>query len=73
MDIAGKAAVITGGASGIGKTTALALAAKGASLMLIDLNPQLGDETVKQIEAVARAPSHQGRRPRRGPDEAGVR
>lgn len=51
MDIAGKAALITGGASGIGKTTALALAARGASLMLIDLNQQLGDETVKQIEA----------------------
>ena len=50
MEITGKAALITGGASGIGKTTARMLAAKGASLMLVDLNSQLGDEAVKQIE-----------------------
>jgi NAD(P)-dependent dehydrogenase (short-subunit alcohol dehydrogenase family) len=51
MDVAGKAALITGGASGIGKTTAMMLAAMGANLMLVDVNQQLGDETVKQIES----------------------
>jgi NAD(P)-dependent dehydrogenase (short-subunit alcohol dehydrogenase family) len=50
MEINGKTALITGGASGIGKTTAEMLSAKGASLMLVDLNKQLGDETVKLIE-----------------------
>ena len=50
MELTGKAALITGGASGIGKTTARMLAAKGAGLMLIDVNQQLGDETVKLIE-----------------------
>ncbi|HEY2107375.1 MAG TPA: SDR family NAD(P)-dependent oxidoreductase, partial [Candidatus Binataceae bacterium] len=49
MEISGKTALITGGASGIGKTTARMLAAKGANLMLIDVNQQLGDETVKSI------------------------
>jgi NAD(P)-dependent dehydrogenase (short-subunit alcohol dehydrogenase family) len=51
MEITGKAALITGGASGIGKTTARMLAAKGAGLMLVDVNQRLGDETVKLIEA----------------------
>jgi NAD(P)-dependent dehydrogenase (short-subunit alcohol dehydrogenase family) len=50
MDINGKAALITGGASGIGKTTAGMLAAKGACVMLLDLDQQLGDETVRWIE-----------------------
>ncbi len=50
MEIKGKTALITGGASGIGKTTAGMLAAKGASVMLVDLNQRLGDETVRLIE-----------------------
>jgi NAD(P)-dependent dehydrogenase (short-subunit alcohol dehydrogenase family) len=37
MDLDGKAAVITGRASGIGKTTALIMASKGANLMIIDV------------------------------------
>src|SRR5579863_2143369 len=50
MEISGKTALITGGASGIGRTTARMLAARGANLMLVDVNQQLGDETVKSIE-----------------------
>ncbi|HEV3113065.1 MAG TPA: SDR family oxidoreductase [Candidatus Binataceae bacterium] len=50
MEISGKTALITGGASGIGKTTARMLAARGANLMLVDVNQNLGDETVKSIE-----------------------
>ena len=50
MEIKGKTALITGGVSGIGKTTARMLAARGASLMLVDVNQQLGDETVKLFE-----------------------
>ena len=37
MDLDGKAAVITGGASGVGKTTALIMASKGANLMILDV------------------------------------
>jgi NAD(P)-dependent dehydrogenase (short-subunit alcohol dehydrogenase family) len=50
MDINGKTALITGGASGIGRTTAEMLTARGAFLMLVDLNQQLGDETVRSLE-----------------------
>ena len=50
MDPAGKVAVITGGGSGIGRTTALRLAEQGASIMIIDLNDRMGEETVSLIE-----------------------
>ena len=50
MEITGKAALITGGAWGIGKTTARMLAVKGAGVMLVDVNQRLGDDTVKLIE-----------------------
>ncbi len=51
MDIRGKAALITGGVSGIGLTTARMLAAKGANLTLVDVNEKLGDEAVKSMES----------------------
>jgi NAD(P)-dependent dehydrogenase (short-subunit alcohol dehydrogenase family) len=47
----GSSALITGGGSGIGQATALALAAQGASVTIADLNVAGGKETVKQIEA----------------------
>jgi NAD(P)-dependent dehydrogenase (short-subunit alcohol dehydrogenase family) len=50
MDPAGKVAVITGGGSGIGRTTALRLAAQGASIMIVDLNDRMGEEAVSLIE-----------------------
>jgi NAD(P)-dependent dehydrogenase (short-subunit alcohol dehydrogenase family) len=51
MDIAGKAAIITGGGSGIGRTTAQALAAEGASITIVDLDDKMGSESVALIEA----------------------
>jgi NAD(P)-dependent dehydrogenase (short-subunit alcohol dehydrogenase family) len=43
MDYTNKVAVITGGASGIGLATAKQLAARGAHLMLVDMQaPALG-------------------------------
>jgi meso-butanediol dehydrogenase / (S,S)-butanediol dehydrogenase / diacetyl reductase len=51
MEIKGKVAVITGGASGIGRATAEMLAAGGASIVIADLVEASGNETVKAIEA----------------------
>lgn len=45
------AAVITGGGSGIGRAIALALAAEGAPVAVLDLQPKGGEETAGLIEA----------------------
>ena len=44
-----KMAVITGGASGIGRATALAMAAEGARIAIMDLGSQPGHEVVAEI------------------------
>jgi NAD(P)-dependent dehydrogenase (short-subunit alcohol dehydrogenase family) len=41
--LAGKTAIITGGAAGIGNATAAFFARKGANLVLADLNPRVGE------------------------------
>jgi 3-oxoacyl-[acyl-carrier protein] reductase len=51
MRLAGKAAVITGGASGFGRASALRFAEEGARVMVVDLN-EIGAEAVaSQIRA----------------------
>jgi NAD(P)-dependent dehydrogenase (short-subunit alcohol dehydrogenase family) len=45
----GKVALVTGGAAGIGRTTALALAAEGAKVVIADINAEGGEETVRMI------------------------
>ncbi len=45
----GKVALVTGGAAGIGRTTALAFAAEGARVVIADINVEGGEETVKMI------------------------
>jgi NAD(P)-dependent dehydrogenase (short-subunit alcohol dehydrogenase family) len=51
MDPSGKTALVTGAGSGIGRATALALSAAGASVVVADINEQGGRDTVSQIEA----------------------
>jgi NAD(P)-dependent dehydrogenase (short-subunit alcohol dehydrogenase family) len=45
------AAIVTGGGSGIGRAISLALAAEGAPVAVLDLQPKGGQETVALIEA----------------------
>lgn len=54
MDLKGKVALITGGAQGIGKVTALLLASKGADVAASDINREGAFETVKEIEGLGR-------------------
>ncbi len=50
-DLKGRTAVITGGASGIGRATAERLADKGVKLVLADIEEAVLDETVAQMAA----------------------
>lgn len=49
--VEGKVAVVTGGASGLGRATAIRLAEEGARLLITDLNEAGGRETVTQIKS----------------------
>lgn len=46
MDIPGKVVVVTGAGAGIGRCVAVELAKKGARVALVDINPQLLEETL---------------------------
>src|SRR5215813_8337830 len=47
--VEGKVALVTGGASGIGRATALTFAREGAKLVIADLNVDGGHQTVHMI------------------------
>ncbi len=47
----GKAALITGGGSGIGQGCAIRLAAEGASVAIVDINPHSGEETLSRLRS----------------------
>ncbi len=51
VDLAGKHAIVTGGASGLGKETARALASAGAAVTLAVRNVEAGQEAAKEIAA----------------------
>ncbi len=54
MKIEGEIAVITGGASGIGRASALALARRGAHVVLADVNEERLAEARAEVEALGR-------------------
>ena len=51
QDFTGKVAVVTGGASGIGRATAVALAAEGARVVVADIEQPPLDAVVEEITA----------------------
>ncbi len=54
MDLSGKVAVITGGASGIGLATARALAERGTQLVLVDIEPAALERAAAELAGSVR-------------------
>src|SRR5450759_204707 len=53
MEIKGQAAIVTGGASGLGAATARALAAAGAKVAIFDVNAKAAAEVAISINGIA--------------------
>jgi NAD(P)-dependent dehydrogenase (short-subunit alcohol dehydrogenase family) len=49
MEIQGKAAVVSGGASGLGEATVRALVARGAKVVIADMNRERGEALAKEL------------------------
>ena len=54
MDLEGKVALVTGGAQGIGKVTALLLASKAAHVAVSDINMEGAVQAAKEIKGLGR-------------------
>jgi 3-oxoacyl-[acyl-carrier protein] reductase len=52
LDIKGKVAIVTGGSSGIGRATSVALGREGASVVVADVDAAGGAETVRLVTSV---------------------
>ena len=50
LGLEGKAAIVTGGASGIGKAACHALAQQGASVVVVDVNEETGTATANELK-----------------------
>jgi len=53
MEIKGQAAIVTGGASGLGAACARALAAAGAKVAIVDVNEKAANEVAAELKGVA--------------------
>ena len=53
MNIQGQAALVTGGASGLGEATARELARLGAKVAVLDLNMELAEKVAREISGIA--------------------
>ncbi|TNE35298.1 MAG: 3-hydroxyacyl-CoA dehydrogenase [Alphaproteobacteria bacterium] len=53
MDISGKVAIVTGGASGLGNATATMLAKAGAKVAIFDLNEKAAEAAAKELGGIA--------------------
>src|SRR5437667_12642551 len=53
MQLKDQAAIVTGGASGLGAATARRLAAQGAKVAVFDLNAKLAESVAAEIKGVA--------------------
>ena len=51
MRLAEKVAIVTGGGGGIGRATAVAFAAEGAKVVVVDINPDAAQATADQVTA----------------------
>ncbi len=54
MKLAGKVAIVTGAAQGIGKEIATALAQEGADLAVVDVNPEQAEKTAQELAVLGR-------------------
>ena len=54
FDLTGKKALVTGGASGIGRACATVMAEVGADVAIVDCNKAAGEKTVEAIKAMGR-------------------
>jgi NAD(P)-dependent dehydrogenase (short-subunit alcohol dehydrogenase family) len=52
MDLNGTSSIVTGGASGLGESTARLLAARGARVVVVDMNADKGEAVAKDIGGV---------------------
>ncbi|MGH9692640.1 MAG: SDR family NAD(P)-dependent oxidoreductase, partial [Bryobacteraceae bacterium] len=53
MQLKDQAAIVTGGASGLGAATARRLAAQGAKVAVCDLNAKLAESVAAEIKGIA--------------------
>jgi NAD(P)-dependent dehydrogenase (short-subunit alcohol dehydrogenase family) len=57
MSLAGRIAIVTGGASGLGRATATLLARSGARVAIVDLPSQPGEAVAKELGEAMFAPA----------------